>query len=155
MTLWNEAWTTVGQELSDVPNVSEVVRAGVRLLVAASLGAVLGYERESAHAAAGLRTHMLVSVGAALFVVTPLLAGMSVGDLSRVLQGLIAGIGFIGAGAIMKLSGEKEIVGLTTAASVWVTAAVGVAAGMGQETTAIFSTVFALFILSALRRFKL
>jgi len=75
-----------------------------------------------------------------------------VGDLSRVLQGVIAGIGFLGAGAIIKLGGEREIKGLTTSASIWMTAAIGVAAGMGREATAVASTLIALFVLAVLRR---
>ena len=73
-------------------------------------------------------------------------------SLSRVLQGVIAGIGFLGAGAIIKLSDEREIRGLTTSASIWMTAAIGVAAGMGREATAVASTAMALFVLAVLRR---
>jgi len=69
-----------------------------------------------------------------------------------VLQGVIAGIGFLGAGAIIKLSNEREIRGLTTSASIWMTAAIGVAAGMGREATAVASTLMALFVLAVLRR---
>ncbi|MNV32264.1 putative Mg(2+) transport ATPase [compost metagenome] len=94
---------------------------------------------------------MLVALGAAIFVLVPLQGGMQVGDLSRVLQGVIAGIGFLGAGAIIKLSDEREIHGLTTSASIWMTAAIGVAAGMGREATAVVSTLMALFVLAVLR----
>jgi len=95
---------------------------------------------------------MLVALGAAIFVLVPLQGGMQVGDISRVLQGVIAGIGFLGAGAIIKLSNEREIHGLTTSASIWMTAAIGVAAGMGREATALVSTLMALFVLAVLRR---
>ena len=95
---------------------------------------------------------MLVALGSAIFVLIPLQAGMQVEDLSRVLQGVTAGIGFLGAGAILKLRERNAIQGLTTAASVWLTAAIGVAAGMGRETTAVVSAVFAFVILSLLRR---
>ena len=97
---------------------------------------------------------MLVALGAALFVIVPQQAGMGVEDPSRVLQGIIAGIGFLGAGAIIKLSGKEEIKGLTTAASIWATAAIGIAAGMGREMTAILSTILALVILAALPRIE-
>ncbi|MNT39456.1 putative Mg(2+) transport ATPase [compost metagenome] len=120
--------------------------------MAVILGGLLGYERERSGKAAGLRTHMLVALGAAIFVLVPLQGGMQVGDLSRVLQGVIAGIGFLGAGAIIKLSDEREIHGLTTSASIWMTAAIGVAAGMGREATAVVSTLMALFVLAVLRR---
>jgi putative Mg2+ transporter-C (MgtC) family protein len=95
---------------------------------------------------------MLVALGAAIFVLVPLEAGVSNADLSRVLQGVITGVGFLGAGAIIKLNDEQEIKGLTTAASVWLTAAIGVAAGMGREMTAVLSALLALFILAVLRR---
>ena len=73
---------------------------------------------------------MLVALGAAMFVIVPQQAGMSIADMSRVLQGIIAGIGFLGAGAIIKLSDKEEIKGVTTAASIWATAAIGIAAGL-------------------------
>ena len=149
---WMEVVQTVREEFSDISDPSQVTRVCVRLLVAVVLGGMLGYERESNGNSAGFRTHMLVALGAALFVLVPLEAGITPGELSRVIQGVITGIGFLGAGAIIKLSKEREIKGLTTAASVWLTAAIGVAAGMGRESTAILSTLFALFILAVLRR---
>jgi putative Mg2+ transporter-C (MgtC) family protein len=148
----HEVWVTVQQEFSDLPDLTQFTRVSVRLLVAILLGAVLGYEREYRGTGAGLRTHMLVALGAALFVLVPLQAGMQVEDLSRVLQGLISGIGFLGAGAIIKLSRDREIRGLTTAATIWVTAAIGVAVGMGREATAILSTLLTLCILGLSHR---
>jgi len=145
-------WLTIQQEFGDIPDVTELTRISLRLAVALLLGGLLGYEREAHGKSAGLRTHMLVSMGAALFVLMPLQAGMSIGDLSRVIQGVVAGIGFLGAGTIMK-RGHDEIHGLTTAASIWVAAAVGIAAGAGHESTAVLATLFALFTLSALKRF--
>ncbi|MBQ5946131.1 MgtC/SapB family protein [Massilia sp. ST3] len=142
---------TVQQEFSDLGNAEDITRIVVRLLVALVLGGLLGYERESVGASAGLRTHMLVSLGAALFVLIPLQAGMGIQDLSRVLQGIVAGIGFLGAGAILKQTDKDDIKGLTTAASVWLTAAIGIAAGMGREATAVLSTLFALVVLAILR----
>nr|WP_308632637.1 MgtC/SapB family protein [Massilia sp. YIM B02763] len=149
--VWEQIWQTIQFEFSDLGNVADITRITVRMLVAVVLGGLLGWERESIGAPAGLRTHMLVSLGSALFVLIPLQAGMKVEDLSRVLQGVTAGIGFLGAGAILKLKDENDIKGLTTAASVWLTAAVGVAAGMGREATAVLSTLFALVILAILR----
>lgn len=142
---------TIRDEFSDISDAEQVTRVCVRLLVAVILGGMLGYERETRGISAGLRTHMLVALGAAIFVLVPLEAGVSQGDLSRVLQGVITGVGFLGAGAIIKLNQEQEIKGLTTAASVWLTAAIGVAAGMGREATAVLSTLLALFILAVLR----
>jgi putative Mg2+ transporter-C (MgtC) family protein len=153
MTL-DDVWATVREEFTDIGDGSAIVRIVLRLLVAVVLGGVIGYERESIGAAAGLRTHMLVSLGAALFVLIPLQAGMRFEDLSRVLQGITAGIGFLGAGAILKQTDRNDVRGLTTAASIWLTAALGIAAGMGREATALLSTVFALVILAILRRWS-
>ena len=148
---FHECWMTVQEEFSDLGDASDITRVVVRLTVAIVLGAMLGYERESVGASAGLRTHMLVSLGSALFVLIPLQAGMPLMDASRVLQGVTAGVGFLGAGAILKSENEKQVTGLTTAAGVWLTAAIGVAAGMGREGTAVLSAVFALAILSLLK----
>jgi putative Mg2+ transporter-C (MgtC) family protein len=149
---WELSWLTIQQEFSDLGDAADITRVCVRLLVAVILGGLLGYERESVGASAGLRTHMLVSMGSALFVLIPLQAGMPIEDVSRVLQGVTAGVGFLGAGAILKMHDENQIKGLTTAAGVWLTAAVGVAAGMGREGTAVLSAIFALIILSVVRR---
>ena len=148
---WIVSWMTIQQEFSDLGDTAEITRVCVRLVVAVALGALLGYERESVGASAGLRTHMLVSLGSALFVLIPLQAGMPLADVSRVLQGVTAGVGFLGAGAILKMQSENQITGLTTAAGVWLTAAIGVAAGMGREGTAVLSALFALAILSLLK----
>lgn len=146
--MWQEIWNTVLSEFSDVQDAEQVTRITLRLLVAATLGGLLGYERERQGKSAGVRTHMMVAIGAALFVLIPQQAGASSADLSRILQGLIAGVGFLGTGAIIMGNREVETRGLTTAASIWVTAAIGVAAGMGRETTAVLSTLIALLILS-------
>ncbi len=152
MESWmHECWMTVVSEFSDLGDAADITRVVVRLTVAVALGAMLGYERESVGASAGLRTHMLVSLGSALFVLIPLQAGMPLMDVSRVLQGVTAGVGFLGAGAILKSQSENQITGLTTAAGVWLTAAIGVAAGMGREGTAVLSALFALVILSLLK----
>jgi putative Mg2+ transporter-C (MgtC) family protein len=145
---------TLAAEFTDLPDVAGVTRLAIRLLIAAALGGVLGYERERLGTSAGLRTHMLVAVGATLFVFVPQQAGFVVADMSRVLQGLISGIGFLGAGAILKLSDKQEIRGLTTAAGLWLTAAIGVSVGLGHDATAVVSTVFAVIILAVLGRFK-
>src|SRR5215510_10803809 len=115
-----------------LPDARQLARIVIRLLVAMLLGAIVGVQREQTGKPAGLRTHMLVALGAALFVLAPLEVGMGSDGLSRVIQGLATGIGFIGGGAILKLSEEREIRGLTTAAGVWMTAAVGVAVGLGR-----------------------
>ena len=139
---------TVAEEFSDVPDAAQVTRIVLRLLLAAALGGVLGYERERRGKAAGVRTHMLVALGAALFVLVPQQAGVSDADMTRVIQGVVAGIGFLGAGAIIKGSAEESVKGLTTAAGIWLTAAIGIACGLGRESTAVLSAALALAILS-------
>lgn len=151
---WQVVWTTARAEFADLGSVAEVTQVLMRLGLALILGGVLGFEREISRRDAGMRTHMMVAVGAALFVVVPLQAGFSQDNMSRVLQGLVSGIGFLGAGAIIKLSAEREVRGLTTAASLWLSAGVGVAAGLGREATAILSVVIALAILSSARMLK-
>lgn len=145
-----EIWSTLVSEFSDVPDVSTITRITLRLVIAAVLGGVLGYERERKGRSAGVRTHMLVAVGAALFVIGPMQSGMPIADMSRVLQGIVQGIGFLGAGAIMVRSAQRrQVEGLTTAANIWATAGIGVIAGLGLEATAVLSTVIVLIILAA------
>lgn len=146
--MWQGIWNTVLSEFTDILDGTQITRVTLRLLVAAALGGLLGYEREQHGKSAGVRTHMLVAIGAALFVIIPQQAGASNADLSRVLQGLIAGVGFLGAGAIISGTRQVETQGLTTAAGIWVTAAIGVAAGIGRESTAVLSTLIAIFVLS-------
>jgi putative Mg2+ transporter-C (MgtC) family protein len=144
--LWQAVWRGVQIDFSDLPGVTEVTQIVLRLLLAALLGGLLGFQRERAGKAAGLRTHMLVALGAAFFVLIPSQAGMALADLSRVIQGVITGIGFIGVGTILKH--QEQIQGLTTAAGLWLTAAVGIAAGIGREASAVLGTVMAFIILS-------
>jgi putative Mg2+ transporter-C (MgtC) family protein len=136
------------------PDQAQLARVLVRLVIAAMLGAIIGIQRERAGKPAGLRTHMLVALGAAMFVIAPLEMGMSNEDLSRVIQGIAAGVGFLGAGAILKLKDEQEITGLTTAAGIWLTAAAGVAAGMGRWGTAAVGVILTWLILVALGRLE-
>src|SRR5690606_7289810 len=104
--------------------------------------------------AAGLRTHMLVSMGTALFVISGLEAGMEQDAISRVIQGLVTGIGFLGAGTIMKIREQKEIRGLTTAAGIWMTAATSATIGLGQIGTGLLAGAFAWIVLAILHRFE-
>jgi putative Mg2+ transporter-C (MgtC) family protein len=89
-------------------------------------------------------------MGAALFVLASQQVGIEAPDMSRVVQGIVAGVGFLGAGTILKGSGEEKVHGLTTAAGIWLTAAIGTAAGLGLEATAVLSAVLALAVLGAL-----
>ena len=140
--------------LSGLPDARRLAHVLIRLLAATILGAVIGFQRERAGKPAGLRTHMLVTTGTAVFVLACSGVGMGQDALSRVIQGVVTGIGFIGAGSILKLEGQRDIQGLTTAAGVWMTAAVGVAVGLGSLGVAILSTVFTLIILSLAKRFE-
>lgn len=150
--MFAQVLATLQAEFSDLPDAEQATRILLRLLMAALLGGVLGYERERQGKAAGLRTHMLVAMGAALFVLVPQQAGMLVADMSRVIQGIVTGVGFLGAGAIIKRGSEEDVQGLTTAAGVWMTAAIGIACGLGREATAALSTLLALVVLGLLPR---
>ena len=100
-----------------------MVRITLRLILAMTFAAVIGIQRERAGKPAGIRTHMLVSSGAAVFVMAGGEFGMNPDSVSRVIQGLVTGIGFLGAGAILKLQDKRQVEGLTTAAGIWITAA--------------------------------
>lgn len=145
--IWDRVVGTALHEFSDVNDLEQVTRLVIRTLMAALLGAIIGIERELRGKPAGIRTHMLVALGSALFVLVPMQAGMDDEGLSRVIQGLLAGIGFLCAGSILKANSSEEIYGLTTAAGLWMTAAIGVAVGLGREATALISTLLALAIL--------
>lgn len=139
------------QELaSSLPDAREAVRLAVRLVAAMLLGALIGIQRERSGKPAGLRTHILVALGAAVLTIAPQELGMSHEAASRVMQGLITGIGFLGAGAILKLHDTREIEGLTTAAGIWMTASVGMVAGLGRLGLAAVSVLLAWITLSLL-----
>jgi putative Mg2+ transporter-C (MgtC) family protein len=146
---WDTIQATVAAEFSDLADLEQLTRTVLRLVLAAFLGGCLGYQRERDGHEAGIRTHMLVAAASALFMLVPRQLQMGDDGTSRVLQGLLAGVGFICAGAILKLPAAQRVRGLTTAAGIWMTAAIGVAAGLGREMTAVFSTllVLAIFLL--------
>jgi len=133
-----------------IPSALDIGRIAARLILALVIGALVGINRERIHKPAGLRTHMLVALGTSLVVVTAVEARMSASDLSRVVQGLVTGLGFLGGGAILKLTAEREIHGLTTAASIWTTAAASIAAGLGEVATAALGVALGLVILGLL-----
>ncbi len=151
MTVFEEVTGALAREFN-LPDAATTTVIIVRLLTAAALGAVLGFERESKRRPAGLKTHILVSIGSAHFVMAPLLAGIDPGDVTRVMQGIVSGIGFIGAGAIIKLERNERIEGLTTAAGIWMVSAIGMAAGMGMEIMALATTIIALGVVSVIPR---
>jgi putative Mg2+ transporter-C (MgtC) family protein len=137
-----------------MPDLRELVRVTVRLLAALAVGALIGYQRERMGKAAGLRTHMLVAMGTAMFVISGMEFGMGDDAMSRVIQGLVTGIGFLGAGAIMKLEEKREIRGLTTAAGIWMTAAASVAIGVGQIGLGLIAGAFAWVVLAIFHKFE-
>ena len=118
----------------------------LRLLLAAALGVVIGYQRERAGKTAGVRTHGLICLGAALFTVVSIYGFGSVTDPARVAAGVVAGIGFLGAGAIMHREGGL-VAGLTTAATIWTVAGIGLAAGAGLYLISAVATVLILVVL--------
>ena len=131
-----------------LPESGYLARTSWRLVSAAVLGGLIGVEREWVGKAAGLRTHMTVALGAAAFVLIALEAAPAAPDLSPVIQGIAAGIGFIGAGTILKRSNAESIQGLTTAATIWLTAAIGAATGAGHGWLALVCVVTAWVILT-------
>ncbi|NUQ86515.1 MAG: MgtC/SapB family protein [Anaerolineales bacterium] len=117
----------------------------LRLLIAVVLGALVGYERERAGKPAGVRTHGMVSLGAALFAVVSLHGFGEASDPARVAAQIVTGIGFLGAGAILHQRGSVQ--GLTTAASLWVTAAIGLAVGVGMLLMSLATAVLVFLLL--------
>jgi putative Mg2+ transporter-C (MgtC) family protein len=131
-----------------ISNPQSLLEIAGRLGLATLLGAAIGINRERERKPAGLRTHALVALGAALFTLIGLL--LSRGDPSatgRILQGITAGIGFIGAGVIMRRPDMHDVQGLTTAAAIWIVAAIGVAVGAGLWRTSLIVLTLALFVL--------
>ncbi len=118
----------------------------LRLLLATALGTIIGYQRERANRPAGLRTHILVCVGAALFTVVSVYGFGSLADPGRVAAGIVTGIGFLGAGAIIQREGGL-VAGLTTAATIWIVAAIGMAAGAGLYIAASVVAAIAMIVL--------
>ena len=138
-----------------IPDSTQFAHMLLRLIAAILLGAIVGIQRERAGKAAGLRTHILVTLGTTMFVLASTSSGMSLDGVSRVIQGLATGIGFIGAGAILKLSDTREIQGLTTAAGIWMTAAIGVAVGLGSLGLAMLATILTWIILASFDQFEI
>ncbi len=126
----------------------EWIDVAARLGTAVLAGAILGINRDLHHKPAGLRTHALVSLGSAVVIVVAASIGGASGEtVGRVIQGLVTGVGFIGAGVILHHDAERRVVGLTTAASIWVAAALGVACGSGQWFTALLGLALTLAVL--------
>ncbi|NHC35122.1 MgtC/SapB family protein [Scytonema millei] len=133
-----------------------------RLAMALVFGAILGVERQIGHKPAGLRTHMLVSLGSALLILIPLQIVATAEEgrdaISRVIQGIAAGVGFIGAGEILRETQAQSRIdrvrGLTSAAAIWVSAGLGIAAGCGLWQTGLVSSILALIVLTVFKRLE-
>lgn len=141
-------WQELTAGLADFGQIERVL---LRVITATVLGAAVGFERERAGKPAGLRTHILVCLGTAIVVLACSGSRMDMDGLSRVIQGIVTGIGFIGAGSILKINEERDIHGLTTAAGLWMTAAIGIAVGLGTLGLALISTFLTLLVLWVLR----
>jgi putative Mg2+ transporter-C (MgtC) family protein len=122
----------------------------LRLALAVVLGGIIGAERQVAGQSAGLRTHVLVALGAAVFVLGGI-TGTDDPNVTRVVQGVAAGVGFIGAGAILRTNTGDKVRGVTTAGSIWVAAAMGTSAGLGEYALASASGLITVVVLLALR----
>lgn len=144
----------LAQLVDGLGDPQQAVRALLRVLVALCCGACIGYQREQVGKAAGLRTHIIVAGGAAVAVAAAFESGMEDDALSRVIQGLLTGVGFLGAGAILKLREVHDVRGLTTAAGIWMTCAIGVAAGLGRFAIAILATAATWYVLNSLQAWE-
>jgi putative Mg2+ transporter-C (MgtC) family protein len=120
----------------------------VRLLLAAGLGAVIGLEREFHQKPAGLRTNILIALGSAMFTIMSIVIGQPAGTPDRVAAQIVTGMGFLGGGAILRRG--PAVHGMTTAATIWVNAGIGIAAGAGQYALAAAATAITLIVLAVL-----
>ncbi|PAX60050.1 MgtC/SapB family protein [Brunnivagina elsteri] len=145
-------------------NLSDCWQILFRLSIAMTTGGIIGWERQLRHKPAGLRTHMLVSLGSGLFALIPLLisqttSGFDADALSRVIQGITAGVGFLGAGEILRTASDESqrirVRGLTSAAAIWVSAALGVAAGCGLWQLSLIGAVLCFLVLYFVKRFEI
>lgn len=136
-----ESWlTAIGWQL---PTAEEAVRELSRLLLAGLLGGLIGYDRGQRGSDAGVRTHVLVALGALVFTAASAEVSSGVGEA---VKGIAAGVGFLGAGTILKQPGQHRVRGLTTAAGIWITAAVGLAVAAGAWLLAIAATILCLCV---------
>ena len=143
--LWNEL--TFG-----LPERKEFLQVIIRLLASILIAGLIGYEREAVGKSAGLRTHILVALGSTTFIIGCIGAGMREDAVSRVIQGIVTGIGFIGAGTILKQ--ETRVRGLTTSAGLWTTCGIGVVVGLGELGVALIAATLGFIVLTVLRRFE-
>lgn len=132
-----------------LPDKRQFIQLVLRLLVSAAIAGLIGYQRQTSGKAAGLRTHILVSLGATILVSGVMFAGFASDAMSRVIQGIITGIGFIGAGTILKQ--HHDIKGLTTSAGLWATCAIGIVVGLGHLVVAVVAAVVVYLVLTVVK----
>ncbi|MEQ1643468.1 MAG: MgtC/SapB family protein [Pyrinomonadaceae bacterium] len=135
-----------------LPDRRQFIQVVVRLTASVLIAGIVGFQRETSGKAAGLRTHILVSIGSTVFVLGCIGAGMRDDAISRVIQGIVTGIGFIGAGTILKR--ETDIKGLTTSAGLWTTCAIGVLIGLGELGIAIMAAIVTFLVLTLVGRLE-
>lgn len=123
-----------------------------KVLLATLCGVMLGWERELRHKVADIRTHVLVCVGAVLYTVIAKIVGGDAGESGRVIGQIVTGVGFLGAGVIFKQ--EDKVVGVTSAALIWLVAAVGVVIGLGYYISAFVLTIGALCLMLVLQKLE-
>ena len=146
----------IWEELSyGFPDFRQFIHVIIRLIASTILGAAIGLQRERVGKPAGIKTHMLATLGTTVFLLACSSYGMQADALSRVIQGIVTGIGFLGAGAILKLDEQRDIKGLTTAASIWISAAIGVAVGLGALGLALLATLLTLAVLAIIGSMEL
>jgi putative Mg2+ transporter-C (MgtC) family protein len=126
--------------------LNESLEIVLRLIVATLLAAAVGYDREVRGKAAGIRTHVLIALGAAAFTLASVY-GFASADAARIAAGVVTGVGFLGAGVIFRGGQTNAVAGLTTAASIWVTAGIGLAAGCGMYVLAVAVTALSVIVL--------
>lgn len=139
-------WSELTAGFPDGQHLAVII---IRLVAAMSFGAAIGFERQRAGKAAGLRTHILVTTGTSVFILACISSGMHTNSdgISRVIQGIITGIGFVGAGSIIKSEVDRRVQGVTTSAGIWMSAAIGVSIGLGLVGLALIATLLSLIIL--------
>ena len=127
--------------------MSPEIESLLRLLLAAVLAAIIGFQREKAGKPAGLRTHILIGMGSALFTIVSIYGFGGTADPARIAAGVVTGIGFIGAGVIFRGMRGDKVMGITTAASIWVTSAIGIAVGTGLYIIGVAVALVTLLVL--------
>lgn len=146
-----ELWHDYSSDLSD-PGI--LLRIIIKMSICLVLGSIIGLNREHAGENAGWRTHILVTMATAAFVMALHESGVALAALAPLVAGMATGVGFLGAGVILRMPDSERVKGLTTAASIYLTAAVGCAIGLGRLWLPIVVSIFGWFTLAYVRRWE-